>query len=197
MGVFDLPDGYTQIKCIDLQKNKKLAIKINLAVLAVIILFVAGIAVVPMNIRAESLNQVPLPFFIQLLFLVACICAQLLVRGVLIKKFSGKWAKYGTQGSFAFAGSDAYFDKHRYLTIALLPAMVLGTLILLLHLFLPVEWFWRIYFLHAANLAMVVADTYIAAVLRGLPSDTLVHDAGVVITFFSRDQRARPPANLQ
>jgi len=190
MGVFSLPTGYNQIKHIDLQKDKKLAIAINLAAFIVMaIMVVIGIAILPFQMVAPHNLLVAILF--PLLSIAAYFVAHELVHGAFFKKYSGKKAKYGFTGMYAYAGSDAYFNKRQYLIIALSPVVILGTLFLLLNMFLPAQWFWNIYLLQIINISGASGDLYVTNLMRKLPADMLVHDSGVSMTFYS--QPTEPP----
>jgi len=196
MGIFELPEGYREIKRVNLQKNVKLAGLLNVgAVVIMIALFFIAVQFVPFSfsIAAENLTSAVLNLakvlqhlLGMLLAIFLYIAAHELVHGICIKKYSGKKAKYGFTGMYAYAGSDAYFNKRQYIVIALAPIVLFGLAFFLLTLLLPQEWFWYVYLLQMINLSGAVGDMYITGLMCRLPSDVLITDAGVEMVMYSR-----------
>jgi len=157
MGIFTLPDGYSEIRRVNMQKDKKIAILINVGALVIaVLLFIAGYIFVPfewgnLEIVTESSTRI-VNLLLSLLSILAIIPATALyivghelTHGAFIKIFSGKKAKYGFTGLYAYAGSDAFFNRRQYIIIALAPIIIFGVLLLLLNILLPNRWFWFIY----------------------------------------------------
>ena len=191
MGIFELPEGYAEIKRVDLQKNKKLAILINVVSLVIMgLLVLIGLLVRPISFAAILENSLDLLLrsFLLLGGIVLYVIGHELMHGVFIKIYSGKKAKYGFTGLYAYAGSDAYFNKRHYLIIALAPVVFFGFMFLIMNLFLPGEWFWFIYFLQIVNLSGAAGDLYITYLMCKFPADVLTKDKGVGMVFYSRKQ---------
>lgn len=189
MGIFELPEGYAEIKRVDLQKDKKLAVLINLAALIIAALLIPiGLAIAPIHF-ASIMQGTSIPLFQLIIVLggvvVYMVCHEL-IHGIFIKIFSGKKAKYGFTGLYAYAGSDAYFNKRHYLIIALAPVVLFGLIFLILNITLPLKWFWFIYVLQIINLSGAAGDLYITYLMRKLPDDMLTRDAGVGMIFYSK-----------
>ena len=104
-----------------------------------------------------------------------------------IKQYSGKRAKYGFTGLYAYAGSDAYFGKRQYIVIALAPMVLFGMVSLALNLLLPSQWFWAIYILQIMNLSGTVGDFYVTYPICRFKSDVLTHDEGFTMVFYSKN----------
>jgi len=189
MGVFELPEGYYEIQRIDLVKNKKLAVLVNvMAVVIMIVLFIIGVIFVPFNFlfSKDNLITVWLNVIGLLLAIILYIIAHEFIHGVFIKKYSCKKAKYGFNGLYAYTGSDAYFNKHQYVVIALAPVVLFGIIFLLLNVFLPIEWFWGIYILQIVNLSGAAGDFYITRLMCRLPSDVMTKDEGITMIIYSQ-----------
>ena len=189
MGVFELPEGYSEVKRVNLQTNKKLAVLLNVgAILIAGVLFFVGLAFVPFSFEpgADNLPSFLLQVFGVLLAIVLYMVAHEFVHGVFIKKYSGKKAKYGFTGAYAYAGSDAYFNKRQYVVIALAPIVLFGIAFLLLNVLLPAKWFWGVYVLQLVNLSGAVGDLYITWLMGRLPADVLTCDVGVEMFMYSR-----------
>ena len=188
MGIFELPEGYSEIKRINLQKDKKLAVLVNIgAVIIAIALFFLGLFIVPFEITIKGdvagILLSPLPFFLSI---ILYLLSHELIHGLFIKKYSGKRARYGFTGLYAYAGSDAFFNKRQYIIIALAPVVLWGAVFLLLNIFLPVEFFWSVYFLQIINLSGAAGDFYITLLVIRLPADILTNDEGVAMVIYSR-----------
>jgi len=193
MGIFELPEGYTEIRRVNLQKDIKLAILINVVALIIVALLVLiGLTITPMSIpfttgNLPNLLVYSLDLLILLIGLIAYLISHEFVHGVFIKKYSGKKAKYGFTGIYAYAGSDAYFNKRHYLIIALAPVVFFGVIFLLLNLFLPLTWFWLIYFFQIFNLSGSAGDFYVAYLMLKSPDDVLTTDEGFEMILYSKN----------
>ena len=189
MTPFELPQGYEEIRNINLQKNIKLTILINGGALVIgAAMFCIGTFFVPFtfDIFADNPLLHLAQLFGMLIAIVLYMLAHELIHGIFIKKYSGKKAKYGFTGLYAFAGSDAYFNKSQYIVIALAPVVFFGIVFLLLNIFLPANLFWPIYFMQIMNLSGAAGDFYITALACRLPSDILTRDSGVSMKIYSR-----------
>ena len=190
MGSFELPEGYQEIKRVNLQKDKKLAILVNVAALVIAMAMGAvGNLIVPLRIdtSVEGLARLLISMLAVLVGMIAYLVLHELVHGVCIKKYSGKKAKYGFTGLYAFAGSDAYFNKRQYVVIALTPVILFGVVFLLLNIFLPLKWFWYVYALQIINLSGAAGDAYITNLMRKMPKDVLTNDVGIEMIIYSAE----------
>lgn len=191
MGVFELPEGYSEIKRVNLQKDKKLAIFINVGALIIMIaLFIIGNIIAPFHFETfmEPKNLLTLMaiLFVVLLAIIAYMVTHELVHGIFFKKYSGKKAKYGFTGLYAYAGSEAYFSKRQYLIIGLAPVVLLGLIILLFNILFPEKWFWAIYVIQIVNLSGAAGDIYMAWLMSRLNEDVLIKDEGISMSIYSR-----------
>lgn len=186
-----LPENYKEILSIDLQKDKKLAILIN--VLAIII---AATMVIPMHFAvpistlfdmSEGLSAYAIRFFVLLIAIVVYMILHELVHGIVMKMCGTKKVKYGFTGLYAFAGSNDYYDKRSYITIALAPVIVWGVVLAVINAFVPTEWFWVVYFIQICNISGAAGDIYVTARFSKLPRDILVSDYGVGMKVYSAE----------
>jgi len=192
MGILELPEGYAEIKRINLQKDRKLAILVNVMALVIAILMVVlGFVIKPMPAPFEIIIEFKfIHIFGWLAAMFAYIICHELIHGVFIRKYSGKKAKYGFTGLYAYAGSDAYFNKSQYLVIALAPVIIFGIIFLTLNIVLP-QWFWFIYLLQLINISGAAGDFYITYLIRKAPADVLTSDEGFTMIFFSRESQVK------
>ncbi len=188
-----LPDEYRPIQTIVLQKNRKTAILVNLfSVLLAAAMIVPALFAVPFNLFHMEDGRMAV-YFARLIVLIAALLAYLvlheLVHGVFIWFFSGRMARFGFTGLYAYAGSEAYFKKSSYLIIALAPIVVWGAVLLLLNFLVPPDWFWVIYLLQAMNVSGAAGDLYVAVLFARLPKNILVQDSGVAMTVYAPKSR--------
>ncbi len=185
-----LPEGYQSAFSIDLQKDKKLALLVN--VIGVLIMLVVAVPVhfiVPVSTlfdMSAGFGPYILRFGVLLVGLVAYVFAHEAVHGVFMKRFSGVKPSYGFTGMYAYAGSTAYFCKKDYIIIALSPIVIWGIVLAALCCVVPREWFWVAYFIQVMNLSGAAGDLYVTWRFRTLPGDILVNDTGVSMTVFMR-----------
>ena len=185
-----LPDGYSEIYSINLQKDKKLSLLVNLfAILISIVMILPMHYIIPIyslyNMESESQNTT-LRLVILLILMIAYIILHELVHGIAMKICGTKKVKYGFTGMYAFAGSDDYYDKKSYIFIALAPIVFWGIVIAIINLFVPVEWFWIIYFIQIFNISGATGDLFVTIKFSRLPNDILIKDYGVGMTVYSK-----------
>ena len=185
-----LPDGYGQIYEIDLQKNKKKMLLVNgIAFLISVLMVVPMCFYIPIT-ELFSFEKGILLYFIRFaaLFGLSIVYMVLheLVHGITMKLCGTKRVKYGFTGLYAFAGSDDYYDKKSYITIALAPVVLWGVVIAIINCFMPREWFWVVYFLQIMNISGAAGDMYVTFKFSKMPKDILVRDHGVGMKVYSK-----------
>ncbi|MBE6789363.1 MAG: DUF3267 domain-containing protein [Ruminococcaceae bacterium] len=187
--VSSLPENYREIYSVDLQKNKKTAVLINgLALVIAAVFAVPAHFYVPVTTLFDMKNGLgayTVRFAVLLLGMIAYIILHELVHGVAMKACGTKKIKYGFTGLYAFAGSEDYYDKKSYITIALAPIVVWGIVIAVVTALVPREWFWVVYFIQLCNLSGAAGDLFVTLKFSRLPDDILVHDNGVGMTVYS------------
>ena len=110
------------------------------------------------------------------------------VHGIFMKGFGAKKVKFGFTGLYAYAGSQDYFYKKPYLTIALAPVVFWGLVLLVLNCFAGAFWFWNIYFIQVGNLAGAAGDIYVTCKLLKMSSNILIRDTGVAMEVYGRTE---------
>ena len=91
-------------------------------------------------------------------------------------------------GLYAFAGSDDYYDKSGYLTVALAPILTFGVLFAAILPLVPQGWFWVVYLLQVINLSGAAGDLFVTVRFARLPKDIAVRDCGVSMTVYSKSE---------
>ena len=189
-GYEDLPADYVPLFSIDLQRQKKLAVLVYVisAVIAAA-LVVLGIFAVP-EAKVFDFSAGYGVYFGRLGVMIGGLFAYIilheLVHGIFMRLFSKTRVKYGFTSLYAYAGSDAYFDKSSYIIIALAPVIVWGAVLAVICALLPPLWFWPVYIIQINNFAGAAGDFYVTARFLVLPRDILVRDTGVSMTVFAK-----------
>ncbi len=187
----NLPEGYREIYSIDLKKNKKMSIVVNLiAVVIAVALAVSMNFVVPFytvfNMEVE-IKSMFLKYGIIMALVIVYMVLHELVHGIAMKICGTKKVKYGFTGIYAFAGSNDFYGKKAYIFIALAPVVLLGIILAVINLLVPIEWFWVVYFIQIINLSGAAGDLFVTVRFSFLPKDILIRDYGVGMKVFSKE----------
>jgi len=186
-----LPKDYTKSFVIDLQKDRKKALLVN-GIALLIGAAVAGMGLVAVPIQTlfdmrDGIWVYLLRFLVLLVGLIAYIVLHEVVHGIFMRHFSGVKPHYGFTGMYAYAGSDAYFDKQSYIIIALAPIVIWGIVLGVLCAVVSPVWFWPVYFIQIANLSGAAGDLYVTVLFSRLPDDILIQDSGVSMTVYQKN----------
>lgn len=184
-----LPEGYGEILKIDLQEDKKTALKVNVGGgIVMVLMFLIGNFIVPMReFHNESVGRFFLRVFVILVGYTAYMVLHELTHAAVMKASGARQVRFGFTGLYAFAGSNEdYFDKISYRCTALAPLVVWGIIIGILTIVVPRDWFWVVWFLQAGNIGGAAGDVYVTARLWNMPETILVKDTGVNMTVFDR-----------
>ena len=188
----NLPENYTEICSVDLQNNKKTYLIVNgLNILITVLLAIPMHFVVPIttlfDIEAGT-NEFLIKFGVYIVLVIVYIFLHELVHGIAMKICGTKKVKFGLTRTYAYAGSNDYYDKKSYIFIALAPVVLWGIVLVIVNLFVPVEWFWVVYFIQIFNFSGASGDLFVTVKFSRLPSDILIQDSGVCMTVFSKKQ---------
>ena len=185
-----LPEGYKEILHIDLQKDKKLMLIVNgIAVLIMVLMLVVAAAIVPLTTLIDYEQPSELLHKVAVLGIgsLAYIILHEAVHGIFMRRYCTAKVKFGFTGMYAYAGSEGYYCRKHYITIALAPIVIWGVVLLVANLLVPVSWFYVIYFIQVTNISGAAGDLYVSRKMSKLPQDILVRDTGVAMTVFSRE----------
>lgn len=186
----NLPDGYNEIYTIDLQKNKKSALIVNLLAVVIAVLLVVpmhfAVPIFSMFSMEKGMKNYLLRFGVLIVLIVLYMVLHELVHGIAMKICGTKKVKYGFTGMYAFAGSKDYYDKKAYIFIALAPVVLWGIVLAVVTPLVTVEWFWVVYMIQITNLSGAAGDLFVTVKFSRLPSDILVQDYGVGMKVYSQ-----------
>ena len=183
-----LPEDYGEIYSLNLQKDKRTAIIVNLLALAI-----AAVMAVSMNFFVPVTSVFDMSggivrYFLRLAALIVLMALYMvlheLVHGIAMKLCGTKRVKYGFTGLYAFAGSEDYYDKKSYIFIALAPIVLWGTVLAAVNFFVPTEWFWIVYMIQLINISGAAGDLFAAVKFSRMPKDILIQDSGVSMRVF-------------
>lgn len=185
-----LPEGYKEIKQIDLQKDKKLAGVVNgFALIVMAVMVIPMLFIVPIKtFMADGKILYLAKLGVIVVGMIAYIVLHELVHGIVMKYYSKIKPTYGFTGMYAYAGSSAYFCKKHYIIIALAPIVLWGVVLLILNLLVPTGWFWVVYLIQMMNISGAAGDLYVSVSFSKLPEDILINDTGVSMTIYSREE---------
>lgn len=190
--VEQLPEGYEEIYSVDLQKNVKIALLLNLfAVLIGAIMAVPMHFVVPITTifdMSAGMGAYMTRFIALLVLIVVYMVLHELVHGVAMKYCGTKKVRYGFTGMYAFAGSDDYYGKKAYIFIALAPVVLWGIVLAVINPFVPVQWFWVVYLIQICNISGAAGDLFVTVKFSRMPKDILVKDSGVGMKVYSAEK---------
>lgn len=184
-----LPDAYREIYSVNLQKDKKAALTVNILALLIALAMIipAGFAVPFSSLfnMDKGIWNYFLRFIVILLGSAAYMCLHELIHGLTMKSFGTEKIKYGFTGLYAFAGSSDYYDKKAYITVALAPVIVFLFVFAVINLLVPDEWFWVVYILQVLNISGAAGDIFVTVRFAKMPEDILVQDNGVSMKVYS------------
>lgn len=185
---FELPEGYSELLQVDLQKDKRLMLLVNgISLLIVIIMIVIANSKIPITTLYDfDINQNIVRLILLLVGMIGYIILHELVHGIFIRYFSGKKASYGFTALYAYAGSKAYFNKRSYIIIAIAPIVIWGTVLLILNCIVSKQWFWVVYIIQVVNISGAAGDLYVTWRFSNMPDDILIQDTGVAMTVYSK-----------
>ena len=187
--VKDLPAGYKVLRKIDMMKNKKELLLVNVLSLGIAaVMFVLMLPFVPLSEGWALYAENPLMLLPLGIALIAYVFLHELVHGALIHYFSGRRARYGLSLAYACAYSDFHFAKKPYLAIALAPLVFWGVILIILQAILPVAWAWSVYVLQMYNIAGSAGDIYVSCLVAKMPDDILVLDDGAAMTVYAPEK---------
>ena len=183
-----LPEGYELIRTIDLKKNKREALIVNVAsIIIAAVMVLVGILFVPITVLFDmtSIFSYFARFIVMIVSLFAYIILHEAVHGVVMYHYVKVKPTFGLSAMYAYAGSTAYYNRKSYIVIALAPVVFWGLVLAIIGGFVARPWFWVVYFIQIANIAGAAGDLYVTSLMMKMPEDILVQDSGVSMKIYS------------
>jgi hypothetical protein len=191
-----LPEGYTHLRRIDLSKEGRLLLALNIAGLALFILFgwlfFALAAAVHPGFSLEfstagGLAPLLLAILKLLLVMAATLILHELAHGLMFWVFTRRRPRFGLRAAYAYAAApDWFLPRNRYLWVGLAPLLLLSLVGVAVLPFLPSSWLPLWWFFLVANASGAVGDLYVVGWLLKQPETVLVKDHGDCMDVFIR-----------
>lgn len=185
-----LPEGYREYFSVDLKRNKKQAVLVNLLSVLIGAAVIAPMCfVIPISTLfdlSDGLLIYCLRFGALIISMIAYIVLHELTHGLAMKMCGTSRVKYGFSVLYAYAGSDDYYSRGAYIFIALAPIVLFGVLLSAVCAMVPISWFWVAYIVQAVNLSGAAGDLYVTFRFMGFPKDILIRDSGYSMVVYSR-----------
>ena len=190
MNIKDLEGlGYKECTKIDLVKNKKEALLVNIYGIIIMVIMAVFIPLLIMGgiIEFNLETTFPLFFIVLLLSLILYIPLHEIVHGIVLEKYTDEKLSFGWKLVYAYCGSkEAVVDRKEYYAVALAPLLVFSVVFISLMVLNPsLSLVW--YVMEIMNVSGSVGDIYVSIKLRKEKSrDILITDSGTDMSFWSR-----------
>ena len=190
MNIKDLEGlGYKECTKIDLVKNKKEALLVNIYGIIIMVVMAVFIPLLIMGgiIEFNLETTFPLFFIVLIISLILYIPLHEIVHGIVLKKYTDEKLSFGWKLVYAYCGSkEAVVDRKEYYAVALAPLFVFSVVFISLMVLNPsLSLVW--YVMEIMNVSGSVGDIYVSIKLRKEKSrDILITDSGTDMSFWSR-----------
>ena len=190
MNIKDLEGlGYKECTRIDLVKNKKEALLVNIYGIIIMVVMAVFIPLLIMGgiIEFNLETTFPLFFIVLLISLILYIPLHEIVHGIVLKNYTDEQLSFGWKLVYAYCGSkEAVVDRKEYYAVALAPLLVFSVVFISLMVLNPsLSLVW--YVMEIMNVSGSVGDIYVSIKLRKEKSrDILITDSGTDMSFWSR-----------
>jgi hypothetical protein len=196
-----LPKGYVQSGEINLRKNKRLAITLNIVALFVAVgsfFFLFSIALlsrpsVMINSGTVTVGGMAvLAGAVVLLFTI-----HELIHGFFFWVFTSSRPVFALRLFYAYAAApDWYIPIRQFMIIALSPLVIISAVGMLFMLLVPESWVLSIVIILALNTGGSAGDLLVFTRLLKFSQATLANDAGDVVTFHEHPSSISHPRSL-
>lgn len=190
MNIKDLEGlGYKECTKIDLVKNKKEALLVNIYGIIIMVVMAVFIPLLIMGgiIEFNLETTFPIFFIVLLISLILYIPLHEIVHGIVLKKYTDEKLSFGWKLVYAYCGSkEAVVDRKEYYAVALAPLLVFSVVFISLMVLNPsLSLVW--YVMEIMNVSGSVGDIYVSIKLKKEKSrDILITDSGTDMSFWSR-----------
>ncbi|MGN1131244.1 MAG: DUF3267 domain-containing protein [Ruminococcus sp.] len=185
----ELPADYREFYTVNLQKDKKATLIVNISAIIIMAIFVViGMFTVPYTYTFDyevSVVTILMKLSATLVGMIVYLILHEFVHGITMKFYGAKKVKYGFTGLYAFAGCEEFFTKKQYIIIALAPIVLWGIVLAVLCCFVPKSWFWVVYLIQIMNLSGAAGDLYVTCKFSKFPKDILIKDTGLEMKVYS------------
>ncbi len=197
MNSIDLPNGYERIKEIDFVRNRKENIAVSVfSVVSMILMLGLGVLLCGTGNLSELLladsNEELYGLIIKcIVTIVMCLASAVVhefIHGIFMKLFCKDCKlRFKFRFLYAYAASNAYFNKKSYNIIVAAPLVIIGIAAAVGCAFAPQGWFWAFYIVEIINVAGASGDIYVFTIISRMPKNILINDTGMKMTVYGYD----------
>jgi hypothetical protein len=171
-----LPEHYEERGTLDLKKDKKSGLAIQLLFGSIVVLMV--VLARWFEFPVDSSWNTAVSILATVGMAIAYIMVHELTHGIVIRIISGVRADYFFRFPFVCTGSKVFFNKASFISIALAPVVLWGIVLIVLLLVLPPDYFLSMYILIGLNFAGAAGDYVQTYAISKLPPSALIQDDG-------------------
>lgn len=180
-----LPADYELFQTVDLNKDKKklVLIQVIFILVALVMVFIAIYFDLPMK------NDLPIYLKIGITVVLAFIYMMVheLMHGLFIFILSKDKPTFGFRFPYLTTGSKYYYSKQNFMMILLAPVVILGIILLASLFLIPENLFMSMYIVTGLNFAGSAGDYLQAFMNKGLSKDVLIKDDGLNTTYYRKN----------
>ena len=183
-----LPEDYLEIGSMDLQKDTKTAVLINvMAIVMCVALLIMFFVMRPLDpMKGIEIDIIESLLTIVLLFVYMVLHE--MTHGIVMKRMDATHVRYGFTGLYAYAGSEEdYFTAKSYVTIALAPLVIWTVIFVILMILFIDNLYWMLAFLFTCHFSGCAGDMYVAYKVLEYPRDVLIRDTGVDVKIYGKN----------
>jgi len=193
-----LPGGYTQCGEINMKKNKRLTITLNIASFFLFVLCFYLLSSFAAVVRPDLVNtsgSIKAGALAALaVLLVLLITIHELIHGFFFWVFTHSKPVFALRLFYAYAGApDWYFPKRQFAVVAVAPLVIIGAVGLLLILLAPINLVMFIIIFVSMNTGGSLGDLFVLNRLFKLSPTGLTNDTGDVVTFYEHPSTINHP----
>jgi hypothetical protein len=191
-----LPEGYRSIGTLDITKNLKLLVYLNIAGLVLLVGFYYVFIRAAFWMRPEAARQglaggvLSLSGTLVIILAVIGIYAAVIIlheamHGIFMFWFTHTRPVFAFRGYYAYAAAPGwYFPRDQYMLVSLAPLVLLSLLGLVVLAFVPAGWFLTVISFVAFNGSGAIGDLAVFIWLLRQPSTCLAYDVGEAVTLY-------------
>jgi hypothetical protein len=193
-----LPEGYVQSGEINLKKNKRLAIALNISALFIGVIIFIVLSSFAALIRPGLMNTSGIITVGGMVALIVAVVLLMtiheLIHGFFFWVFTRNKPVFAIRLFYAYAGApDWYIPTRQFMIIALGPLVIIGVMGMLLMLLVPESWVLMIAIMVALNTGGSIGDLLVFTRLIKLSPTSLANDTGDVMSFYERPSTLSHP----
>jgi len=191
-----LPEGYRSIGTLDITKDMRLLIYMNIAGLVLLFVFYYVFIRAALWMRPEAARQglaagihglggVAIAILAVIGIYAAVIILHEGAHGIFLAWFTRTRPVFAFRGYYAYAAAPGwYFPRGQYMLVSLAPVVLLSLLGLVVLAFVPPGWFLAVISFVAFNGSGAVGDLAVFYWLLRQPSTCLAYDVGEAVTLY-------------